>query len=1644
MAGWLNLTHIVIAALLLLEPTKSDDLNLKSVLNALNIDLPSAGTKIVSFASALGLDTKPVPVKLSAQPALLSDGRPASALWFVQDDEGKYQVTRMINLELGTDFASKITGWLNSQAELEVTFADDVLKGLQLQLTVATYRLYRPGDSTQPESVSTVFALEFAVDIFTITVNVTANSASILVTPRMDLSTTPSLLQLFDMVKTRLKGLKNQPTGEIPDVKDDTDPIVAYVGNRIYPWYLEIGQTQIGSNLKLDFGVGTFIVLGNDKPVVIALSYQLSSGTFSGRLITAREILQPAHLRSPTYDPRSCPVNIIKAIDNQALLHEGINLWDLVRDGDSKNSAPQHLPTWLTECWVQITKTSDGTTRSSDFTFSATMSHAEGAASVPMADSSTVPMGLSWTDATLYAGVNTVTTKDGTPKSSSEYVISVQSSFVLKPGPDVQTDEATAIIAMAYSSNADNKSSWLMTAQVEDLSVGLLASFFDKEVQDGAMNILKNLTLRHLNIAYAHTSGQASSFYIYGILQLGELELDLSYQYVSTLVKPDQKTAYDLVSTSDVTDDSLMEEGPTTYQPEKPPREILKGGLKENRWIFQAQLRTTSATSTVGSVMESIVPGSQGSLPSFVSDIPLNPVSPGSTPMADVTFEHNAQGSTLCVFVNIAGFSFTSVHFRTVQSSSAKASTKRILRFSCDKIPMMDRVPLINQLPQPFDSLQYLWVTDDQVADGKRGVTKADVDNLAGLQAQIPPLQYKQSKKDKDKDEDIVILPGHHFMVIAGGKVALDHVFGNSAAVPPRTPPSPPLAEPTTSSTAVVAPGDGDTGKEVAAKPTKGDVKLKVGPLSITAVGLQVVAGHLLITLDATLDLGAISMSVVGFAIDIDMSQIKLNDLSSLTAEAVGDAAQKLSISLRGLDVALERGPLTLAGFFEHNSTTAAEIYRGGIAVGFKAWQVLAVGEYTIIQATPTAPGYRAVFVFGKLDGPLVELEFATISGVRLGFAYNYMVRMPTVGELYRFPFISDGNSGVEGSGNDPMKVLAAMTDGEDPFVSIKEGSMWMCAGMTITAFDVLTLTAVLMLQITSTPDARNTSSGADGVVIALLADGVFQMEPIVKPDQSLFYIELVVKVEFNFVHGYVAADAALAPASHVFVPAARLTGTASFYTWFGNNPHNGDWVVSVGGYARNYSPPPHYPSNERVQLSFTVGDNIQILGSGYIAVTPRCAMAGGSLHLSLSVGPVTAYADLVLDAFLSFKPFHFHAIISLSIGVECRIDFLFIHTSISVHLGAELTLWGPDEFGGYARVNFWFFGFSIAFGGAEKNVRDPVDLATFLEMVKSPGPDSAPRETDSIAQDPNSTNIALHKWTVETGLVANHTPESASGGFPSTGASFGWDVDAASLTLRVDTTFALTTVSWTTEVDAHLKSTATKIPRGGAIDPGVAAVYAMPMHAAKSAESDLTITMLRSNEVQTDWQVEPVVKKSAPALWSHSAWTPDNDPLSNVGTPPDAVRNGNLPSSIDLVMGVRLLPPDPLRALSNIMQFDMTLANTDTVQATGKIPIQIADSAFGAKVFEPEHMNESVRWTDFAQLMNQKQSSENLVLHDIRKGIAAEVSSILEWDIRPVGASVDDPDAHQGWNLKPSGPSRLAEEVRTQWIELPFVSDIS
>lgn len=471
------------------------------------------------------------------------------------------------------------------------------------------------------------------------------------------------------------------------------------------------------------------------------------------------------------------------------------------------------------------------------------------------------------------------------------------------------------------------------------------------------MAVLDRLALRNLDIMYTYQAGTASSFLMTGVLVLGMLELDMSFQYVSATMKSGDMTAAGVYEKENPDDGKLPADSDA--------KRVTAKGEKDTFVKFVAILRLSSPGATIASVAESIVPGAGESLPAWIGDIVVNPANAmGVTyPTAELEWNigNNGAGDTsiLTLWVSIAGFNFTFVQYKALAANAGAKSTtpltKRIIRIGVDQIPLIENIPLVGRLPQPFDSLEYLWVDDETLKP--EGITSQELDLINSQMPQdIPPFQTKKAKVE-EKPISIVLPAGHHFVVIAKHQVVLDHVFNTSR----RETEDPKKPAALTGADLETVPASNHTPATIKTpatpQPTKGNLDTKAGPLSISALTLEYKSNALIITVDATLALGPISFSVIGFVIKVKLGEINLDNLAAIIT------GHLVSVSLHGIAVGVAKGPLTLKGVFMHDEDQAIERYSGGIAVGFKVWQVLAVGQYTIKKPTDGNNGFRSVFM---------------------------------------------------------------------------------------------------------------------------------------------------------------------------------------------------------------------------------------------------------------------------------------------------------------------------------------------------------------------------------------------------------------------------------------------------------------------------------------------------------------------------------------------------------------------------------------------------------------------------------------------------------------------------------------------------------
>ena len=812
---------------------------------------------------------------------------------------------------------------------------------------------------------------------------------------------------------------------------------------------------------------------GDTKAVLIGLTYDSLSSTFTGTLVDRSYFM--TDIRLPSYDPvyAVLPRTLAATIDDVPLN------WTLDDLFDDTISLPSTIPKVIESAFMGYTKS----TTSSTFFFSTTITQP-----TPPDPSNAVPAPFTWDDLSVTAVISDTTS------------LQVHSDFTLSPRAKETFSPARIAIDLSYVSG-----SWQLAGYVTNLQMGLLLGFFDPDLNGPLVEILGQLTLSELDIIYTYSSKLATSFLLSGTITLGALELRLFYQYASSAATVGQSAA-----------DLGHKTGDPSVQP-KP----TSGSM----WSFQASLGTTGQTANIGEIMDSIVPNASSSIPDFVRLIDVAPAASDQSPILLLVGKTTSNGTSSAVFVldiNILG-----VKLSVFQVASA-GKTRRIFRLSVDKIPFIDTIPLIDKLPQPFDQLMYMWVTGDG------DLTQADVAAINSvLPTSVDQLLYKQTVKPDDV-EAIALAAGHHFIVINNGTVALDHVFSiakdeNTAGSPPSTAGS---GQSTTTLVKATKGADGGTTDDPPENaPTKGALAKTLGPLSISAVTLQYKNKVLSVTMDAVLTLGPISLGLLGFSIGVPTTGLRLNNLAGI--------ASSIQWNLDGMSVAFNQPPLLVAGSFEHDiipfGTGTENVYKGGVGISFPPYTFVGVGEYATV--TDAGSSYKSVFLYAKLDGPLIDLEFAIITGARLGFGFNSIVRSPSIDEITDFPFIND--AGASGAGNDPRLILQAM----DPkWVTPKESSYWFAVGLTATAFDVLAVTAVALF---SFRDA--------GVIIGIYADAIAQMPPGESNRDALaLYVEIGIVAEMNFIDGYFRVEASLAPTSFLLTPDCHLTGGFALVTWFG------------------------------------------------------------------------------------------------------------------------------------------------------------------------------------------------------------------------------------------------------------------------------------------------------------------------------------------------------------------------------------------------------------------------------------------------------------------------------------------------------------
>jgi len=582
------------------------------------------------------------------------------------------------------------------------------------------------------------------------------------------------------------------------------------------------------------------------------------------------------------------------------------------------------------------------------------------------------------------------------------------------------------------------------------------------------------------------------------------------------------------------------------------------------------------------------------------------------------------------------------------------------------------------------------------------------------------------------------------------------------------------------------------------------DIGRTFGPLRIQRVGMAYANGTLIFALDADIAFGPLALSLEGLGLGSP-----LNAFSPV-------------FSLTGLGLSYTAPPLEVAGGMLRvpDSQLAPGVqfqFDGNLVVRAEDFSIAALGSYAQF-----ATGLPSLFVFAELEATLGGPPAFFVTGLMGGLGFNRSLAVPGQDEVAGFPFLALGTTTPQ----DPAQVLRVL-EGSAPaggvtkaWITPKAGEHWLAAGVEFTSFKLIHTKALLVAEF------------GQELTFALLGLSTMQLPLPETGGRTYAYVEMMLRVVVQPSQGFVAATAILSDNSYVLTPDCHLTGGFAFSLWFGDNPDAGQFVLTLGGYHPAFQIPANFPRVPRLGFNWAVSDQVSIKGNSYFALTSSCAMAGGGLEVLFHDGDLRAWFTAQADFLISWHPFWYNARIAVSIGVSYRLNLLFCHKTISLSVGADVTMWGPPT-GGVVRVSLWVVSFSVRFG--------------------SDGADSATKPlgwNDFTALLPAGTDIC--GITITDGLFKTQDA-------PGTSGDKMWIVRAKRLAFQTRSAVPASTLAYAGKSVQQSGAA----PNGIAIKPmnltGVASTHTLSIYQGSSA-TPIDVS---------GWSLEPLPQTMPASLWS-------------------------------------------------------------------------------------------------------------------------------------------------------------------------------
>ncbi|MFJ6837091.1 DUF6603 domain-containing protein [Streptomyces sp. NPDC091209] len=499
------------------------------------------------------------------------------------------------------------------------------------------------------------------------------------------------------------------------------------------------------------------------------------------------------------------------------------------------------------------------------------------------------------------------------------------------------------------------------------------------------------------------------------------------------------------------------------------------------------------------------------------------------------------------------------------------------------------------------------------------------------------------------------------------------------------------------------APGTGTTGKSPAPTPTPTPapapapgqpkatddnvlwykVQRTFGPVTFQRVGFAYQrppdgSAKLAFLLDASLNVAGLALTLDGLAVGIDLA----------------DPAGGPQFALRGLGVSYSSGEVEISGAFLADTITyqGRELpsYSGKAVLRTKAFSLGALGSYVQLPEGPS------LFVYAFLDYPIGGPPVFFVEGLAAGFGYNRRFIAPDVAAVATFPLIA------EAAGTQAPGALADELRALQDYLPPSPGDFFLAIGVHFSSFRMID--SVLLLSVGFGHRFEVDLLGLSTLVLP-------SPDAVKAGATPLAQVQLALRASLVPDEGYFSLRAQLTENSYLLSRDCRLTGGFAFQVWFGDD-HNGDFVLSVGGYHPRFTVPSHYPAVPRLGFTWQVTPQLSMKGSAYFALTPSALMAGGSFSATFDDGSLKAWFSASMDFLIGWSPYHYEADFWANIGASYTFSFFGTHT-VSAQVGAQVSLWGP-EFTGRAAIDIGICSFTLAFGTGDAGAPQPIDWTGF------------------------------------------------------------------------------------------------------------------------------------------------------------------------------------------------------------------------------------------------------------------------------------------------------------------------------------------